>query len=324
MANIVLNREWLDQNAQRAYPLAKYTSRTDASSSLVLPDDFLVDLGLSVPASANVTPAGFFIRWVGNYSTGFSITVGYKPDGDDPVDVASANIPRGTFTNYSTYDLNGSAGAFASARGKVVIGKLENIDLQPNGLFEFELEGSQLETRAIMPSISGVTSIVIENQGDVLGPFSNVVRLRAGDRIKFELDEDANSESLDDDDVADVVIIVSAVDGTDLNEDCVCTETRTPIYTINGVGPDDNNNINIVGANCLDISTISHGIKIDDSCSTPCCSCEELEKITQSMELFGTKATSLENFLLGLQAAVSQMDRVVLGSRLNDRGCGTS
>lgn len=317
MPTIVLNREWLEQNSQRSYPLTRDSEKLDISSSFSLPENFIVDLSLSVPTSLNVDPAGFFIRYVGNYSTGFSVVVGYTNADDESFDVASANVPRAAHTPFDVYELNGVAGGvFAAARGKVVIGRLDNIDLQPSGLFEFDLNGGRLEPRTVMPTLNGVTSLSVQSQGVTLGPFYNVVRLRAGDNMKIEVEEGEEGE--------DVVIVLSAIDGTGLNEDCVCSEERRPIYTINGVGPDENNNFNLLGTECIEISELSNGLRIDDICSKPCCGCDELEKLTQSLELFGSKSATLDNFLVGLEATVHQMDMVVLGSRLNDRGCGTS
>ena len=45
--------------------------------------------------------------------------------------------------------------------------------------------------------------------------------------------------------------------------------------------------------------------------------------MTAQLEQFYKQATTLDNFLAELLARTSQMDQLVLGSRLNDRGCNT-
>lgn len=308
------NLEWLDHNSQRNYPLTEDATCLSVDGDFTLPDDFIVGLYLAVPATQNISPSGFFIRYVGVYSTGYSVTIAYQPDNDnDAITVASAQIAKSGHVYGKAYALAG-LGSFESSVGKIVIGKLDNIDKQPTGFHEFDLEGGRLETDSIRPQLRSVTGLILEDNGTESNLIYGTVKLQAGSRFRLrKISEDAS----------EVVIELSAIGNDGLNEDCDCdgAETATPIVSINGVRADNSGNLTLLGNTCLQVTPGSNGIQLKDICSQPCCGCEELEKLTQSLELFGSKATTIENFLTGLEATVRQMDMVVLGSKLNDRGC---
>jgi len=83
-----------------------------------------------------------------------------------------------------------------------------------------------------------------------------------------------------------------------------------PIKTINNVSPDASGNIFLISsAGCLDISgdVGSSSIIFDDTCSNPCCGCEELkiiiDDVKQTRDDLATliqMANRLEGHLLGL------------------------
>lgn len=142
---------------------------------------------------------------------------------------------------------------------------------------------------------------------------SGYVRIRTGrnTRFRFEVEEGA-----------DPLVYWDAIDGAGLTEDCVCDEGLAPaVRTVNGVPPDGAGNLRVLGNDCLEVTGSSNSLILKDVCSEPCCGCKELEAVTQALEAFGERATTLENFLVSLEARVTQMDLVVLGSRLGDRGC---
>jgi hypothetical protein len=65
------NLEWLNHNAQRAYPLADDATGPDETGAFKLPDNFLVELDLPVHAGLNVGPAGFFVLPSAAYAGGY-------------------------------------------------------------------------------------------------------------------------------------------------------------------------------------------------------------------------------------------------------------
>jgi hypothetical protein len=308
----VRNLEWLNHNSQRAYPLAADATRVDVTDSFTLPEDFLLAMYLPVHWGNNVEPGKFFLRKIQSSAVGFSLVIGYAgTDGD--VEVATALITRAAHEPYQQYLLAG-IGDFADSRGHIVIGDFDNIDLQPAGLFVFDLEGGRLEPDVVRPNIQGVVAIQGQNGGELTPAVSGFVRFRAGDNFKItvNLAEGRDPE-----------LVFDAIEGEGLSEDCICEDERVePIRTVNKVGPDSRGNLNVIGNDCLEVSSGGDGVlNLRDLCSEPCCGCTELEAVTQALMEFGEKATTLENFLVSLEARVTQMDQVVLGSRLGDRGC---
>jgi hypothetical protein len=260
----------------------------------------------------NIDPGKFFIRKIEATEVGYSIVVGYAGTGGD-VDVATSLITKAAHTQYQIYQLAG-VGDFVRSRGWVSIGSFEGIDEQPSGLFTFDLAGGRLEPEVARPNIDSVVSLQGQNGGELTPEVSGHVRLRAGNNFRITA-VIAEGE--------DPVIILDAIEGAGLAEDCICEDERPePIRTVNKVGPDARGNLNFIGNNCLEIVGGGEGIlRLNDLCSEPCCGCTELEAITSALEEFGAKATTLENFLVSLEARVSQMDQVVLGAKLGDRGC---
>lgn len=308
----IRNLEWLNHNSQRAYPLAAGTNRMDASGTFRLPDDFLVGLSLPVHWGLSIDPGKFYISKVAAYATGFSVTVGY--DGVEPIDVATALIARNTHTPNQTYSLGG-IGDFADSRGLITIHSLAGIDKQPSGSFVFNYEDTKLEVDTVKPHIRGVMSVQVQNGSELSRLLTGRLRFGAGKntrlRVITAVDEDP-------------IILVDAIEGEGLIDSCVCTEETPPIRTINGIPPDQNGNFQFIGNACLDIVEGDHILEFKDECSQPCCGCTELEAVTQALEAFGERAATLESFLVNLEARVTQMDSVVLGSKLGDRSCPTA
>ena len=307
-----INLEWLDHNSQRAFPLAADATQLDVSGAFRLPQDFVVSLYLPIHAGNDVEPGRFFIRTVAVYSTGFSIIVGYQPDVGDAVNVAAANIARVSHTTNQAY-LLGGVGDFFDSRGVIVIGRLNGIDSQPSGQFQFTLDGGRLETDVIRPMIRGISSIRVVNNNEVSDPIYGDVVIRAGTNMTITPIIQSGQ---------DPVLQFNAVEGAGLTESCVCgDETAPPIRTINGITPDQDGNFNLLGNPCLELEDIDHGQRLNDVCSQPCCGCTELEVVTDQLERLGQNATTLEAFITALEGQVTQMDLAVLGSRLGDRAC---
>jgi hypothetical protein len=308
----VRNIEWTLHNRQRAYPLAADTTRKDLTGSFTLPDDFITFIRLPVHWGQSVQTGKFCLRRLTVSSNGYAVVIGYS-SGGGYVDVAGALIPKIGHVPGNSYNLGG-INDFDDVRGTIQIGELDNIELQPGGVFEFDLDGARLEPDAITPYIRSVMSLRVRNGSEVSRPLTGHLILQAGrnQRIRVEQQEGNNT-----------LIIFDAIDGFGTIEDCVCDDTQAnPVRTLSLVGPDGQGNINLLGANpCFQIIPGEHALYIKDVCSEPCCGCPELATVTQTLEAFGSQATTLQNFLVELNARVTQMDMVVLGSRLGDRGC---
>lgn len=309
------NLEWLNHNSQRRYPLADDADGTDTTGSFSLPTDFIVELDLPVNAGMDVSSARFFVRSVAAYGGGYGLTVGYQPAAGDPVNVATALIPRQGFTRYATFVLGG-VGDFADTVGKVVIGRLENIDDQPPGMWDFTLETARLDPDAVRPILAGVTSLTCVNADQRSVPLYGDVFLEGGTNVQLTTVIQSGQ---------DPIIRINVIEGEGTVQPCVCegeAAPTDPITSILGIAPTAAGNFNILGSDCVEVVPVANGIRLVDRCAQPCCGPTELEVITNTLERLMSQAASVEAYVGQLATSVNTMDLVVLGSQLNDAGCG--
>lgn len=316
MPTVYQNISWLNHNAARSYPLADDADGIDTSGSFRLPTDFLLELDLPIHAGLDVDPARFFIKHVGVYATGYFLTVGYQPVSGDAVDVATCLVPRASHTENRMYALGGVE-PYEDSVGKVVIGKLDSIDKESAGFWNFTLAQGRLDPDAVRPMIRGVSSIIVVNGTEESQPLRGDIVLEAGSNIQLSV-SGAGGDS--------PTIRIDAINGEGLSEECVCegqTTPRSPIYTINGIKPRIDGEFTLVSGDCVSFEAVTNGIRMVNTCSKPCCDCADLERITRDLERFGEQVEAVVAFSNDLRSAVNTMDQVVLGSRLGDRGCST-
>lgn len=301
------NLEWLNHNAQRAFPFTVSSSRKDTTGAFQLPDDFILELGLSVPAGLNVDPGGFHLYSLAAQSSGYSFTVGY---GGTPV--ASGMFAAATHTYGQYYALRG-IGDYVEINGHITIGNLGNVSKQPSGQFYFNENDALIELACIFPDIRGVSSIAIKNGDTLSGPFYGHIVLRAGANVRIRTAASGGTTTL----------TLDAIEGEGLNEDCVCLSDSDdgPIYTINGIAPTPDGDFRILGGDCVDIEEVANGIQLSDKCSKPCCGCDELRVVTQAVETLASQLETLGQFLAGLEGATTETQGSLLASKLGDRGC---
>jgi hypothetical protein len=306
--------QWLNHNAQRSYPLAEWGSKQDQTESITIPDSFLVALYFPVHAGHDVEAHRFFIKTLGIYPTGYNIGIGYEDDSGDPPTVGAVNIAKDSHTENRSYAIAG-VDDFDDSVGKVAIGMLDEIDLLPPGQYVFDYAEAGLETDCIRPQIRGITSLAaVTASGEVSARVHGDIELVAGENIQINVSQ---LEGLP------TQIIFNAIDGEGLNEDCVCDDISEGqcIYTINGIPPLPDGNFRIVGDDCLDVDPIEHGLQLVDTCSQPCCGCEELDALIDQIDRFADGVVTLQNFVERLGSEVEEMSQVVIGSRLGDQGC---
>ncbi len=306
------NLQWLNHNSQRSYPLTERATKIDTTGTIRLPDSFIVALYLPIHSGLAFAPNNFFIKSVLIAPTGFNITVGYD-NGSSAVDVAAANIVRSNYQPNRSYALGG-VGDFDDCVGRVVLGTLDEIDQLPPGLYAFTRAAGELETDAVRPMLRAVTRLRVSNNAELSEPIYGDVTLVAGNNVRitavaFETETE---------------IIFDAISGTNLNEECYCEtpEIGSCIRCINGVCSTDGNFI-IAPDDCIQITPMSNGLKLADTCAQPCCGCTELDAIVDQINRFGDGVTTLQNFITRLGSEVTQMSLVVLGSQLGDSGCSS-
>jgi len=309
------NLDFLNHNSQRSYPLTSEATRQDVTASFEIPNDFLVGLDLPVSPAMDMETGRFFIRQLGLFSSGIQLIIAYDT-GTSLIDVATGLISTIDPIRNKVFAING-IGAYTDISGKVIIGRVDTIQEQPSGLFSFTIEGTRIEPQAIRPTIKGISALRISSAiGDVSQNFYGDIELVAGSNI--QLSTAVNG--------AVTKITISALSGEGTIEQCICEGEAAAIpciKTINGISPTTTGNFNFIGDDCLHFNPVTNGLKVNDSCCTPCCGCEELEAITRDLERFATQRNALELFVNQLAAETATFDMTVLGSRLGDRRCLT-
>jgi hypothetical protein len=308
------NIEWLDSNAQRAYPLSEDATRTDVTGAFQLPDDFLVSLYLSVGSALEVDPTKFYLQSISAFATGYNIGIGYDDGTAAPPVVATAVIPSATHAEDDSYVLAGT-GDFVDAIGRVTIGLLTSVGIQPAGRYLFDLAGGRLEPECIRPMIRDVTSITVVNGTERSPRLYGDIELVSGDNMQISVVAIGAVNQ----------VRFDAISGAGLIENCACeADVGPPIRTINHVPPGPDGNFTLLGNACLELGPIANGLKLSDVCADPCCGCPELERLTRELDQFGAAAATLRNFVDRLRTQVDTMESNLLGSRLNVGGCSTA
>lgn len=311
------NLEFQNHNSQRNYPLADDATRKDQTGTFEIPDDFIVELDLPVNAGVNVDLGRFFVKHIGAYATGYSVVIGYQPgDASTAVDVATALISRENHKKGDAYVLGGKI-PFDDTMGKLVVWRFDNIDNQPPGFWTFDFEATRLDPDAISPYIRGVSAIVAVNGNVRSEKMQGIVEIAAGSNCQL-IPVLAVGE--------DPLLIVNFINGEGTVNDCVCegdAVVSPPITQIGGVRPTQNGEFTIIGSDCMQIEAIDHGVRLVNTCAKACCSCPELEKITEDLERLKSEQAAVDSFVGQLGVAVDTMSLTVLGARLGDRGCIT-
>lgn len=304
------NLQWLNHNSQRSYPLTERATKTDITDTVRIPDSFIVALYLPIHAGLAVLPEKFFLKSILISPTGYNISIGYN-DGDAYPAVAAVNIAKSAYAPNRSYALGG-LDDFSDTIGQITIGRLDEIDALPPGLYEFDPAAGEIEPDAIRPMIRGISSIQVDNNSELSQRIYGDILLVAGSNMRIDVALGTTP-----------TITFNAISGENLNQNCICDDTQPPpcIQCINGqCGGTD---FPLVDGECVQLVPTTNGFKLVDTCAQPCCGCEELNALKLQLDRFGDGVTTLQNFVTRLGSEVTQMSLVVLGSRLGDTGCNT-
>lgn len=304
----VLRIPWLNENAGRKYPIHEDSSLRDTSDSVTLPNDFLVDMILPVHSDPSIDTLKFHVHTISVFGTGVTLTLGY-----DGTAFGSVTIPSTGFVRNSTFFLQGT-GNFFDTQAKVVIGSLETVQSLA-GSFQFSVEATRLVPTVIVNDIRGVSALVLRNGDDVSDPLQNDVVLQAGRNMLITFV--AGDGSL----ANPSRIIFNAISGQGLNQDCSCDEAvdLPCIKTVNGLEPDGSGVFHLLESDCLKLEELSNGLQLNDDCATPCCGCQELDVVRETLERVVTQVNSLENLAARLESAVGTMEFNLLRSSILGR-----
>jgi hypothetical protein len=312
----VWNISWLDQNSQRAYPLSEDSSRFDQTGSIQLPNSFIVELKWPTHVGLNVQPDQFFLRQVTVAPTGFSLSLAYNDGSSNPPIVATTSFAASTHKEFNIYTLAG-VNNFADCVGQICIGTLDEILLLPPGDYQFNFSGGQLDADAIVPMTRSVTSITCVNGQQRSAPLYGAIELVAGQnmRITPTIAVGQNPQ-----------IRFDAINGEGLTDNCACgTDVLgPPIRTVNGIPPTLLGDFSVLDGPCIQITSLTNGLQVSDTCSQPCCGCAELQALIDQITQFATQANTLQVYVAQLASQVQQTQTVILSSNINNSACASS
>lgn len=298
------NLEWLNQNANRAYPFSGDTSRRDVNNMVSIPDSMIVDLILVFAAdvSAELHLSKLIIG--GNTLTAVI-------SDDTGVIVCSVTINKDTHVQNSGYNLVGSDDHF-DARGRIVFGDLSGLSESiPDGAYEFTSAAARFEARTARPDLGGVRAIeLVRADGTTSLPISGLIELIAGTNVRLSYVAPVGGNPAG--------IRIDAISGENLDEECDCEKLHVPpepIRTINGIAADSNGDFAFESLDgCLEITPGDNGLQFSDTCAKPCCGCVELEFITQHLGLVDSTIATLNNRVDMTDQNLDNFINSVLGS----------
>lgn len=255
------NREWLNQNETRNFPIQEGLNRTDISG-YVLPNDLIVDLRLSGTKSfVEILPTEFnnvdyFIQTmerIGVVETQIRLREihreSYNPvDPSTYTDIGQFVIPFGQAKD-QTYSLQ--AIPSSTVRGELLIRNPLD-DLLTLGIKTFTPLNTTLEARTLIPTPGTPRVQSISKEGDAFKAFGDV-RFREKEGIAVTPVESANGLRLD---------FNALRECETLNPDGGCLddiEANCPqpaIMTLNKAPSDRNFNFKIGGSNAINVSTL--------------------------------------------------------------------
>lgn len=305
------NLQWLNHNAQRSYPLTERATKKDTSGpdgTIRIPDSFIVAIYFPVHAGLDVLIDQFYIKNILISPVGYTIGVGYNDAELGAILVGNVNVPLATHTANTAYAIAG-INDFADSIGQMVIGQIDEIGNLPQGFYEFDIAGAEIEPDAIRPMIRGVAGIRVVNVAETSETLYGDIEFVAGSNMQIDVD------------VENKRITFNAISGEDLNTtcDCLVNPPGECIRCING-NCSDGENLVITGGDCINVTTDGNVLQLTDTCASPCCGCPELDALKSQIDRFSDGVATLENFVTRLGSEVTQMSLVVIGSRLGDAG----
>jgi len=315
MPSPVLNSNWLNQNLLRNFPFIDDASRLSSSGD-ELPNGLIADISLPVPIGI-VNPGDVFVHKVVGFSTGVAISLA---DRNSPATtIASTTIFTSGHSQLESYTLGGQ-GVLTGITGRITIGDPKTLLAVSKTVFNFESvpNNTRLVISAIRPYIQGVAGISIEDTASGSTTLlTGVVSVEPGDNMSI----DVSSGS--------IVLNSSLVQPEDAEDDCGCedslgasgtTGTGSPIMTVNGIEPDENGNFTIEGVDCTEIQQVTNGLEIIDTCSTPCCECDQLDVLYQALQAVENEVARLQEVEEQLRGRIDNMQTTLLNASLNPPG----
>lgn len=304
------NVNWLNQNSQRSYPLSDAGNKTpELTPELRIPDDFLLALRLSVNSGLNIQLDRFFLKSIVVSGNGCTLTLGYD-SGTVVYDAAVGYVTGGN--GIFNCKLTG-IGEFTDTVGYAAFSRECSIFTDWVGYYTFAPESTPIEPDCIVPMLRSVSSIRVRSGESLSERFYGDIELVAGTNTRIVTEKTASGAR----------IRIDALTTVGFEESCVCDlHDEVPyIRTLQGVSPDAQGNIQILGQDCIAVTVGEHSLILADTCASPDCGCTELEALSSRIREQEDGITTMEQFVETIYSTVSATQQAVVNSETKSGGC---
>lgn len=248
--------EWLNVNANRAFPLKSSNHFLNSTSKFKLPYDFIVDGMLFLNVNYQLE---FYISQIDYSEDILTVTVSLGT-GEDALKGSIQN-PSINLEN-ETMSLNGT-GVYTGSYGTIIIGSLQNM---LKGSLTFNFGATTFEPTRINRLSTGINSL----NGITNGAINIVSRSNVSVRVEGQN------------------LIIDTIDGL-----CQCNNNNC-VKSINDVKP-VNGNIDLIGIGVMEVTGSENGVTIENTVSESCCGCDEINDILDDLTDLERRVTALES-----------------------------
>lgn len=297
------NIEWSAHNATRNYPLAINADGKSSGGEITLDRSTLLGVYIHVPWDRDIYPDRFFVSQLVSLPDSLTITLSYQPSSTAQV-VGTATASKNAL-DLSAVEITPATG-WEDIAGSVVFGETYDSRRYVTGSYSFNYQSTVLEVDCVRPAARSLNGFVVTDGAQETPTITGLVNLRAGENIRIRSEV-----------VGDVTnLYIDALDSSEFAADCECAEqVSDPIRTINGVTPDENGNIDLVGSSCIEVEPSRASVILTNPCSNPCCGCEEVEALTDSLIDLRHQVDNAENYASQLRDRLDQYSKLIGISR---------
>lgn len=317
MSRTIRGNEFANRSADSKYPLHPAATGVDTTGAFTIPNDFLVGLYLSVPADSGFSPESFHVRQIIYTRARCSVVIG-AVSGTTTLavgqfDVIETQAAAQLLTYGYAFSTFTAADAYAEFTGRLMVGGLDSLKLQPQGVYQFTPITAGISVDCVRPKLRHISAFEVVNNSGQVFRLTGIVRLTGGTNANVRIAVEGGQR----------VVVFDAVDGSQLNDQMNCQQiTSTTIKTVNGLPGNSDGEINLIGSRCLEIAPQQQGLQLTNGCSEPCASCEEAQALKSLVDPFVTQVPTLTSLINRIDIMVSQLQSNIAMSTSN--ACGTS
>lgn len=308
-SQLAVDQDWLYKNSRRAYPLVDWATYVD-DEGRELPMSAILDMSLTL-SSTTVFPSTA-VAPCNLYVSKLSIEM-QKVEIEISEDITNSVVASGACVPSTNNSVNLLAATLMPVYdpgdkfvGHVYISVVD-LGLTDFGTYTFS---SPAQTGVLHSVVSVVPSSILSgmtfetDDGNIIGPLTGTVTIRAGGNTRFVIDEDGT-------------IVISAIDDVYIRGGSA--DNVSPIKCINGVGPDANGNITLSpGTAGVSIAVKTAGLELRTDQAKPCGSYGEnqtlksalsdVTELAQNLLSMGNRLELTHDQIYGLVSAMSALN----------------